>query len=530
MNFPTIIRTPDFVVGATSKSPFNFEESVKADCPVKFDFIIEQNSAKVVVYPSGSPIKFLKLRFNADLSFVEGVYGDSWCGADKAFYWSNVLSLRKLPWYCYLRSNNKMACYGVKTGADCFVFWQVDTRGITLFLDLTSGADGVDLKAPLIACEIVEYIAPEYQSFYKTATVFSSIMCVKPNLPTQPIFGLNDWYWAYGDVTHNIVLEELEILSGLTKGLKHTPFLVIDDGWQLKRNAGEKRYIGGPWESSEKFGDIRQTSEKIHKKGANAGVWFRPLLTCEDVYEEALIRQHDNGRVMDPSHPYTLEKVAKDVAKISGYGFELIKHDFSVYDIFGGVPNADMVSFGGSTKFYDNTKTSATIVKELYSAIQTAAGKTMIMGCGVINHLAAGIHQISRIGGDTSGRHFALTMENGVNSFMRLPQNKKFYITDHDCAAFTQKVPFEENLKFLEACAISGTVTMASITPNLLNTLQLQKIADVFKLADRKNNEAQIIDFEKTSMPDQFLYNGEIRKYNWFDYYKGSRVQYNWME
>ncbi len=534
MNFPSILRTPDFVTGATDKSSYRFEEETNASCPIQYDFMIENNSAKVIIHPSGAPVKFLKLRFGADLSFAESVCGDTWvcCGSEKPIYWSSITGYRNLPWYFYLRGGEKMACYGVKTGADCFAFWQVDTKGITLFLNLTSGAGGTDLKESLVACEIVEYFAPDYQDAYKTADIFASKMCDKPNLPEKPIFGLNDWYWAYGKVTHDIVIKEIDILSGLTQGLNNKPFLVIDAGWQ-KLYDGD--YIGGPWESSEKFGDIKRTSEEIHKKDINAGVWFRPILTREDLPEDVILRKHDEGIVLDPSHPYTLEKVASDVKKISSYGFRMIKHDFSVWDILGKVPGEDCtVNFYSSSnalpKFYDNTKTTATIIKELYRTIQNTAGKTLIMGCGVVNHLAAGIHQINRIGIDTSGRHFALTLNNGINSFMRLPQNRNFYITDHDCAAFTPNVPFEENLNFLELCAISGTVTMASITPDLLNAKELQKIADVFKIADRVDNRVDIVNFEKTSMPEKFIYNGEIKEYNWFNYYNGVRTQFNWME
>ena len=67
-------------------------------------------------------------------------------------------------------------------------------------------------------------------------------------------------------------------------------------------------------------------------------------------------------------------------------------------------------------------------------------------------------------------------------------------------------------------------------TPDQLNAKELQKIADVFKIADRDFNRADIVNFEKTSMPDKFIYNGEIKEYNWFNYYNGVRTQFNWME
>ena len=68
--FPTVLRQPDRVMGATDESPYRFEEDLQAECPVQYEYRVEKNSAKVIVYPSGAPVKFLKLRFRADLSFV----------------------------------------------------------------------------------------------------------------------------------------------------------------------------------------------------------------------------------------------------------------------------------------------------------------------------------------------------------------------------------------------------------------------------------------------------------------------------
>ncbi len=534
MPFPSIYsRRPDYVTGATDATDFRFEENSGSPCPVLYDYIVGSNSAKIIVHPSASPIRCLKLRFEEDLSFVESVCGDAWmtCGGEQAIYWSGVTAYRVLPWFCYLRSVDRMACYGVKTGADCFAYWQVDTRGITLFLNLMSGSGGTDLRESITACEIVEYIAPEGQNCFKTASVFAGMMCDAPVLPKEPVFGINDWYWAYGDVTEGIVKQKLDILDTLTDGLKHKPHLVIDDGWQIRRDGGEKRYIGGPWKCSEKFGDIVRTAELIRKRGAKPGIWYRSLLTVEDMPREAVLREHDNGRVMDPTHPWVLEKVASDTAMIRGYGFDFIKHDFSTWDIFGGIlsNNNGIDILKSPCCFYDNTKTSAMVLKELYGTIQRAAGGAEVLGCGVVGHLSAGIHQMYRAGTDTSGRSFEWTVRNGVNSFMRLPQNGKFHVTDHDCAAFTEKVPFEENLSFLEACAVSGSVTIASVTPGLLNGGQLERIAEVFRLADGGNTDFAIDNFERTSLPERFLYNGEVREYNWFEYYKGSRSQLSWL-
>src|SRR2546430_9977401 len=46
--------------------------------------------------------------------------------------------------------------------------------------------------------------------------------------------------------------------------------------------------------------------------------------------------------------------------------------------------------------FHDRTKTSAEIVRELYTDIRRAAGDAMLIGCNTIGHLAAGLFEIQR--------------------------------------------------------------------------------------------------------------------------------------
>ena len=74
--FVSLLREPDNAFGATEQSPFRFEEASTKHCDVKYEYIVSEKSAKVVIYPSGSPVKFLKLRFRGEMDFIEKVYGD----------------------------------------------------------------------------------------------------------------------------------------------------------------------------------------------------------------------------------------------------------------------------------------------------------------------------------------------------------------------------------------------------------------------------------------------------------------------
>ena len=535
--FLSVLRRPDRVTGATDESPFRFEETPDG-CPVQYEYRVEENCAKVIVYPSGAPVKFLKLRFHGDLSFVESVFGDQWersYNPEAPLEWRSVMMNRRLPWFCYLRGEGRMMCYGVKVQPDCFAYWQADTRGITLFLNLTSGSRGVDLTEPLVACQVVERLGEEGETPFESARAFAAKMCEHPVLPREPIFGVNNWYWAYGRITHDSVMTETDYLLEMTDGCSHRPYMILDDGWQLNRTFNGDNYIGGPWIPSDRFGDMAKTADDIHKKGAKAGIWFRPLLTLGEIPDEARLGPFKNGgQLLDPSHPFTLERVRRDAALLRSWGFELLKHDFTTYDSLDmGALSAEkhgVDMFRKNWKMYDRTKTTATVLKNLYRAIQDGAGEADVIGCNVIGHLAAGIHSAYRVGGDTSGRSWEISVRNGVNSMMRLPLNDTFYRADPDCAAFTERVDADANLDFLEMCAITGVTTLASVTPGILTAEQMERIRRIYRIADRDEKRLGIVNFEKTATPETFSDGEETRTFDWSRIYDGSRSQLSWME
>ena len=535
--FISVLRAPDNDFGATELSPFRFEEAATKCSDVKYEYIVGQSSSKVIIYPSGSPVKYLKLRFRGDLSFVDKVYGDTWerSGGNCFVEWRSVMSSRIIPWFCYLKGGSTVKCYGVKTGADCFASWMVDVHGITLFLNLTNGKNGTDLKEPLLACEVVELEGDDGEDAYLVAKRFSAMLCDAPVLPKEPIFGVNNWYWAYGRISHESVMNETDYLMKMCKGATHRPYMIIDDGWQLNRTYGEGAYIGGPWLPNERFNDISKTARVIHEKGAKAGIWFRPLLTLGDIPEEAKLEKFSAGGVLlDPSHPYTLERVKKDAATIRSWGYDLIKHDFSTMDYFGAAPltaeNSNSGLYKRAKQPFDKTMTNATIIKNFYKAIQNGAGDADVIGCNAIGHLCAGIHSTYRTGNDTSGRSFEWTRRFGVNSIMRLPLNDTFYRADPDCAAFTERVDPSLNLDYLELCAFTGMTTLASVTPGILNGEQMKRINEIYLLADRDEARYGIVNYDKTANPNVFSApNGsERRVYDWESAYDGARVVLDW--
>ena len=535
MEFINLLRKPDFVYGATDASSLRFEEDDNGvDCPVQYEYKIEKDSAKIIVYPSGSPVKYLKFRFSGDFSRVDKVYGDQFERQSFKAYleWRSVMGSRILPWFCYVVADNRMACYGVKTGCDCFAMFQVDTHGVTLFLNLCNGNDGTDLQEPLLACEVVQLFGKEGDDEYDLAKSFAKKMCDNPVLPKTPIFGVNNWYWAYSHISFESVCQESAYLQEMTMGCKNRPCMIIDDGWQKNRIAGRGHYIGGEWEANDRFNDMRKMADEIRKRNQKAGLWFRPLLTQGNLPQGVAYADYAMGVVMDASHPYTLETVYQDAKKIRDWGYEVIKHDFSTLDITGLALTSDRHDYllcKEGYRFFDKTKTTATIMKNLYKAIQLGAGDADVIGCNVIGHLSAGIHSTQRTGNDSSGRSFELTRRHSVNAVMRLPMNNMFFNVDPDCAAFTDMVSADINLDFLEMCALTGMTTLASVTPNILTDKEMQRINEIYKMADSGKYEYGIVNFTKTANPEIFISKDKktIREFDWSKAYNGARIALN---
>lgn len=166
--------------------------------------------------------------------------------------------------------------------------------------------------------------------------------------------------------------------------------------------------------------------------------------------------------------------------------------------------------------FHDRSKTNAQICKDFYALIQQAAKGAYIIGCNVYNHLAAGIHDIVRSGCDTSGIHWVITRDYGINTLAyRLCQNKAFFMVDADCAAFTQNVPTELNLQFSELLCMSDSAFFISAAPGILTTQDEERLQQMFGRITRGGSDLEPLDWLEKKVPEQFFGDGQMRSYSW---------------
>ena len=482
------------------------------------------------VTPGTAPRR-LRLRWRGDNREVRSVYRDCWQRAVGDIGWYPVCPEQPLPWYFLTFDGAETCGCGVETGPDAFAYWQLDPMGITLWLDLRCGGEGVLLQAPLEAARLVSCRSLDGETPYRTAQRFAGLLCPRPNLPDRPIFGANNWYYAYGDITRDSVLADAALMADLADGPVR-PYMVIDDGWEQNRRKG---YIGGPWLPNGRFGDMAAVAAGIRERGCVPGIWMRPLLVDDETIPDAL-RLHradgvrpDIGFILDPSVPEVLERIRADVSRIRSWGYDLIKHDFTCIDVTGVQDTqAGITLFPDGWHFADRTRTTAQITKTLYQTIQNAAGGAYVMGCNTWNHLTAGIHQIMRSGGDTSGRVWEITRRDGVMALAhRLHQNGRFFVTDADCAAFTPKVSTELNLQFADLVARSGTALFCSVTPGQLSPAELTRLRAIYARAQAPC-DLEPLDWMHTTCPGEYADFGETRSYDWFTEWDGVRTYYTW--
>lgn len=206
------------------------------------------------------------------------------------------------------------------------------------------------------------------------------------------------------------------------------------------------------------------------------------------------------------------------VRKIKEWGFELIKHDFSTFDMFGlfGSTLNGKITISDEWSFSDRSKTNAEIVLDFYRLIREEAGDMIIIGCNTVSHLSAGLVEIYRIGDDTSGRIWSRTRAYGVNTLaFRLCQNNAFYKVDGDCVGIIKdKIDWKLNRQWLDLLAESGSPLFVSIQPEALTEEIAKDLKSAFEKNSIQSDTAEPLDWLYNNQPQKWLINGMQKNYD----------------
>ncbi|WP_263384376.1 alpha-amylase family protein [Granulicella arctica] len=463
-------------------------------------------------------VRRIHLRWNLTLNDRLLILGDAWERSYGELAWSGILPERSLPWYCLVHDGATTIGFGVEVGAAAFVFWQVDTNGISLWLDTRNGGNGVHLGDRQVSlATLVTYESQAGESAFQATRKLCRTIAGKIVLPShrgqhplKAIYGSNDWYYAYGKNTAEGILRDADLIRELSPAGPVRPFTVVDDGYQdLKR-----------------FPDMRKLADDIRSRNVSPGVWVRPLRAAASTRASLLLPVARYGRhagrstdlAFDPTVPEALDAVLSVVREARAWGYDLIKHDFTTYELLGQWGNemgASPAVDGWS--FQDRSRTSAEIISALYKDIRTAAGEDrIVIGCNTVGHLSAGIFDGQRTGDDVSGRDWERTRRMGVNTLaFRLPQNGIFFATDADCVPITADIPWSLTAQWLRAVAASGSVLLISPEPGSIGNEQKEAIRAAFSLCASSSEASVPADWISNRTPSDWTVKADHQRYDW---------------
>lgn len=486
------------------------------------DFALCPEGLDIFVTATASRPKWVSLRWCCPVHEEVKLCGDSWERGYGDFSFGSILPHRAMPWYFFAVSEAGTDAVGVAVQPNAFVSWTVDSEGVTAWCDLRCGSHGVALDGrKLFIARVLSRFYPHKAgqaralSVFDAASDFCSRLSPAPLLPAEPVYGGNNWYYAYGKSSFDEIVSDASLQAALAEGQSNRPFMVIDDGWQINSCAG-------PWRPNDRYGDMKKVTEAFYSLGVRPGLWIRPL---HDPSTEIPAQWRFAHRpYLDPSVPAVLDHLKNLVHTIVfDWGFELIKHDFSSFDIFGhwgGERHTDRFFADGDWTFYDTSRTSAEIYKAfLKTLLEAAGGKAYILGCNCVSHLTAGLCHINRTGDDTSGTDWSRTRRMGINTLaFRMPQNRHFYLCDADCAGFIKgKIPFSLNKQWVELLAKSGTPLFISAPNGAFSPEEFAFVQSLYAIAAQGCEEAKPLDWLYNALPRKWLVAGEERDFCWFE-------------
>jgi alpha-galactosidase len=528
MSFIDILRSPDGVMATTDLEDLTLHRESEVESwqagGMEVETRADEGQLKIRLSAPRTAVKRLHLRWSGKVSAGVKVLGDHWERGYGDLEWRGLVPERTMPWYVLVYDGRCTHGYGVKTGAASIASWRIDGRGISLWLDVRAGGVGVQLgQRQLEAATVVARQGATGESPFRAAVALCRLMCERPLMPRKPVYGSNNWYYAYGRSSREQILDDSRVVASLSPDGANRPFMVIDDGWQIDRGRS-RGYNGGPWDAgNDRFPDMAGLAAAMRSAGARPGVWVRPLWIERDIPESWLFEPDRINnpwlpRTLDPTIPPVRERVAADIRRLVDWGFELIKHDFTTFDIcghWGFEMHGEITPDGWS--FADSSRTTAEVILDLYRTIRQAAGDALVLGCNTIGHLGAGLFELQRTGDDTSGIEWERTRQRGVNTLaFRACQHGTFFAADADCVGLTDRIHWEFNRQWLDLLARSGTPLFVSADPKAIGPMHAEALKRAFETASRPQRVGEPLDWLDTTCPSRWRLGDQVAKYDWY--------------
>src|SRR5580700_5176199 len=211
-----ILRQPDAIIAYAAlhlPTPLTRQGHAWTSGGLRVDLELDSsgNELAIRLTSPASPVSHLHLRWSVRSPADLRCLGDAWERSYGDLEWRGIVPDRVMPWYFLTFDGHTLQGYGVKTQPSAFCFWQLDQEGISLWTDIRNGGTPLQLgQRQLDVATIVARNGVPGETPFAAAKAFCRTMCTVPRLPAGPLFGSNDWYYAYGQNTADGILQNAD--------------------------------------------------------------------------------------------------------------------------------------------------------------------------------------------------------------------------------------------------------------------------------------------------------------------------------
>ncbi len=161
--FLEILRVPDLVAAypsfhqtvPTGRVPLARTGERWAAQKIEVETKLQSDSLVLTLHSPALPIAAVHVRWNLSPATDLLILGDAWERSYGELGWRNIIPERVLPWYFATFDGHACHAYGVKTDVRALCFWQLDPEGVSLWLNVTNGGNGVELGERLLTMATV---------------------------------------------------------------------------------------------------------------------------------------------------------------------------------------------------------------------------------------------------------------------------------------------------------------------------------------------------------------------------------------
>ena len=311
----------------------------------------------------------------------------------------------------------------------------------------------------------------------EAARAFCRTMCDQPRLPAKPLYGSNNWYYAYGrNTSAEASLKDAALMAELMPATpENRPFVVIDMGWGAARDGA-----GPVAATSKRYPDMAALARGMKDLGVRPGIWMRPTLHDRQNQPRVWRLPPAGGRpggeliAIDPSIPEALAYIAEKRRPGSRLGLRTDQAR-----LLHLRPHRPLGFRNGPGPHRQRAGTSTIAPRPPRRSSWTSTGPSR----GRRRRRPARLQHHRAPGGGPGGgaahrrRHqrqeWSRTRKMGVNTLaFRMAQHNTFFAADADCVPITRAIPWSLTKQWLDLVARSGTALFLSADPAAVDAEQ----------------------------------------------------------